>query len=62
MLVSAVTKEGIKDLQEKIYSTAIFANASGTRELIIGKQVLTRATMALLGSFRICVVCRIQST
>ena len=40
MCVSCVTKEGIKDLQEKIHMTAIQAKDPDTNELIIGQQVI----------------------
>lgn len=37
--VSCVTKEGLKDLQEKIYVAAISTKGRGTDEHVIGMQV-----------------------
>ena len=38
-MVSSVTKEGIKDLQERIHSAALNAKDPDTHEHVIGMQV-----------------------
>ena len=37
--MSCVSKDGIKELQEKIHAAAMAATTLGTKELIIGKEV-----------------------
>ncbi len=39
-MVSSVTKEGIKDLQERIHSAALNAKDPDTHEHVIGMQVI----------------------
>ena len=45
MCVSCLTKEGIKELQEKIYLAAIQAKDPDTNELIIGQQVINSGSL-----------------
>ena len=40
-MVSCVTREGIKELQEKIHYAAVEAKDPDTREFVIGMQVTT---------------------